>query len=53
MRDGDIITFHGDMIVTTTDNVAIAVLVPARHLMNTDVSTYDVPQLLLETLPKG
>jgi D-alanyl-D-alanine carboxypeptidase len=52
-HDGDIITYHGDMIVTTTDNVAIAVLVPARHLMKTDVSTFGVPQLLLETLRQG
>jgi D-alanyl-D-alanine carboxypeptidase len=52
-HDGDSITYHGNMIVTTTDNVAIAVLVPARHLMKTDVSSYNVPQLLLETLRQG
>jgi hypothetical protein len=44
---------ESNMIVMTADNVAIAVLVPVRHLMKIDVSTYNVPQLLLETVQQG
>ncbi len=49
---GDIVTYHGALVVATADNVSIAVLVPApaRDRPEVDVETGDVPDLLLETL---
>jgi len=51
-HDGDIATYHGIMVMATADNVSIAVLVPApaRHAIEAEVGTFEVPDLLLEAL---
>ncbi len=54
-HDGDIVTYHGSLLTTTTDNVSIAVLVPApaRNVVEAEVGTEQVPLLLLEALREG
>ena len=51
-HDGDILTYHGDLVLATADNVSIAVLVaaPAHNVVEAEVQTSEVPDLLLETL---
>lgn len=51
-HDGDIATYHGNMVMATADNVSIAVLVPApaRNVVEADVQTFEVPGLLLDAL---
>jgi D-alanyl-D-alanine carboxypeptidase len=51
-HDGDIATYHGILVMATTDNVSIAVLVPApaRNAIGADVETFEVPDLLLDAL---
>jgi D-alanyl-D-alanine carboxypeptidase len=49
---GDIVTYHGSLVMATADNVSIAVLVPApaRNAIEAEVGTFEVPDLLLEAL---
>jgi D-alanyl-D-alanine carboxypeptidase len=49
---GDIVTYHGNLVMATADDVSIAVLVPApaRYRPEVDVETSEVPDLLLEAL---
>ncbi len=49
---GDIGTYHGNLVIATADNVSIAVLVPApaRNVVEADVQTFAVPDLLLDAL---
>ena len=49
---GDIVTYHGSLVMATADNVSIAVLVPApaRNAIEAEVGTFEVPDLLLEVL---
>ena len=51
-HDGDIVTYHGNLVMATADNVSIAVLVPApaRNAIEAEVETFEVPDLLLEAL---
>lgn len=51
-HDGDIATYHGNLMMATADNVSIAVLVPAppRNAIEAEVQTFEVPDLLLEAL---
>ena len=51
-HDGDIVTYHGSLVMATADNVSIAVLVPApaRNAVEAEVQTFEVPGLLLEAL---
>ena len=51
-HDGDIVTYHGNMVMATADNVSIAVLVPApaNNVITAEVPTFEVPDLLLEAL---
>ena len=51
-HDGDIVTYHGNLVMATADNVSIAVLVPApaRNVIEADVETFKVPGLLWEAL---
>ena len=51
-HDGDIVTYHGNMVMATADNVSIAVLVPApaNNVVTAEVPTFEVPDLLLEAL---
>ena len=51
-HDGDIVTYHGSLVMATADNVSIAVLVPApaRNAVEAEVETFEVPDLLLEAL---
>jgi D-alanyl-D-alanine carboxypeptidase len=51
-HDGDIVTYHGNMVMATADNVSIAVLVPApaRNAIEAEVETFKVPNLLLDAL---
>jgi D-alanyl-D-alanine carboxypeptidase len=51
-HNGSMPTYHGELAVAAADNVAIAVLVPApeRNAVEADVSTYEVPPLLLQAL---
>jgi D-alanyl-D-alanine carboxypeptidase len=54
-HSGDIATYHGDLVMSTAENVAIAVLVPApaRYRPEVDVETNEVPDLLLAGLRQG
>jgi D-alanyl-D-alanine carboxypeptidase len=51
-HDGDILTYHGMLVMATADNVSIAVLVPApaRNVVEAQVQTFEVPDLLLDAL---
>ena len=51
-HDGDILTYHGNLVMATDDNASIAVLVPApaRNAIEAEVQTFEVPDLLLEAL---
>jgi len=51
-HSGDILTYHGELVMATADNVSIAVLVPApaRFSPEVDVEAFDVHALLLEAL---
>lgn len=54
-HDGDLGTYHGNLMMATADNVSIAVLVPApaRNVIEADVETFKVPGLLWEALNQG
>ncbi len=54
-HDGDIGTYHGSLVMATADNVAVAVLVPApaRTVIDSEVTTGEVPQLLRDALEEG
>jgi hypothetical protein len=51
-HDGDILTYHGNLVMATADNVSIAVMVPApaNNVVTAEVATFEVPDLLLEAL---
>ena len=51
-HSGDAVTYHGNLEIATTDNVSIAVLVPApaRNATEAEVETFEVPGLLLDAL---
>ena len=51
---GDVVTYHGELVMATADDVSIAVLVPApaRNPVEADVETQEVPNLLLDALKK-
>lgn len=54
-HDGDIGTYHGNLVMATADEVSIAVLMPApaRNVLEAEVETFKVPDLLLEALRPG
>lgn len=54
-HDGDIGTYHGNLVMATADEVSIAVLMPApaRNVLEAEVETFKVPDLVLEALRPG